>query len=340
MEDISYWLPLVWAALLATAVALYIVLDGFDLGLGILFPFAPQEDRRDTMMNTVAPFWDGNETWLILGGGGLFVAFPKAYAIIMPAIYIPMIIMLLALVFRGVAFEFRWVAKPKHALWDLAFMGGSIVASFAQGVILGALLQGITVVDGAFAGGMLDWLTPFSLFCGACVVIGYGLLGATWLILKTEGDTAEWARSWATPLLFALLGALLIVSLWTPWTTDHIAERWFSMPNFLLLSPVPLLTMFAAFMCWRGLESMDHKSDSAPFIWSIVLFMLAYVGLLVSNVPYLIPPTHTVWELAGHPSAQMFSLVGALVMLPVILGYTVFVYWTFRGKLKAGEGYH
>lgn len=340
MEDITYWLPLVWAGLLATAVGLYIVLDGFDLGLGILFPFAREEERRDTMMNTVAPFWDGNETWLILGGGGLFVAFPKAYAIIMPAIYMPMIVMLLALVFRGVAFEFRWVAKPKHALWDLAFMGGSTVAAFSQGVILGALLQGITVQDGEFAGGGLDWLTPFSLFCGIAVVIGYALLGATWLILKTEGGTAVWARKMATPLLLMLMAALLLISLWTPFALPHIAERWFTMPNFLLLSPVPLMTAFAAYGCWRGLESIEHRNDTSPFVWSIVLFMLAYVGLLISNVPYLIPPSLTVWDVAGHPSAQMFSLVGALIMLPVILGYTVFVYWTFRGKLKPGEGYH
>ncbi len=340
MEDITYWLPLVWAALLATAVALYIVLDGFDLGLGILFPLAPEETRRDTMMNTVAPFWDGNETWLILGGGGLFVAFPKAYSIIMPAIYIPMIVMLLALVFRGVAFEFRWVSKPRHGVWDLAFLGGSIVASFSQGVILGALLQGIAVENGAYAGGSFDWLTPFALFCGLCVVIGYALLGATWLIMKTEGDTAEWARKLATPLLFAMLACLVVVSLWTPLTLPRIAERWFSWPNLFWLSPIPLLTAFAAFRCWVGLESLNKRSDITPFIWSIVLFMLCYVGLMISNVPYLIPPTLTVWDLAGHPSAQLFSLVGALIMLPVILGYTVFVYWTFRGKLKPGEGYH
>lgn len=258
----------------------------------------------------------------------------------MPAIYIPLTVMLLALVFRGVAFEFRWVAKPNHARWDRAFMGGSTVAAFAQGVILGALLQGINVQNGAFAGGSFDWLTPFAIFCGVCVVIGYGLLGATWLILKTEGDTADWARGWATPLLLAMLAALLVVSLWTPLTLPRIAERWFTLPNLFYLSPIPLLTAYAAFRCWRGLESITHRNDTDPFIWSIVLFMLAYVGLMVSNVPYLIPPSLTVWDLAGHPSSQMFSLVGAVIMLPVILGYTAFVYWTFRGKLKAGEGYH
>jgi cytochrome bd ubiquinol oxidase subunit II len=337
MEDASYWLPLIWAFLLGTAVALYIVLDGFDLGLGILFPFTDDEQRRDVMMNTVAPFWDGNETWLILGGGGLFVAFPKAYAIIMPAVYLPLIIMLLALVFRGVAFEFRWVSKPDHSPWDWAFIGGSITAAFMQGVILGALLQGINVQDGAFAGGTWDWLTPFSLFCGVAVVCGYALLGTTWLIMKTEGEIAAWARRLAMPFLLATLACMAVISLWTPMMLPHIAERWFAMPNFLLLSPVPILTALTAFGIWRGLEK---DNDTTPFLFSIALFMLAYVGLVVSHVPYLIPPSLTVWDVAGHPSAQMFSLVGALIMLPIILIYTAFIYWTFRGKVRAGEGYH
>lgn len=337
MVEASTWLPLVWAFLLGTAVALYIILDGFDLGLGILFPFTQDESRRDVMMNTVAPFWDGNETWLVLGGGGLFVAFPKAYAIIMPAVYLPMIIMLLALVFRGVAFEFRWVAKPDHSPWDWAFIGGSIVAAFMQGVILGALLQGITVANGAYAGGTWDWLTPFSLFCGGAVVAGYALLGATWLIYKTEGDIAAWARRLATPFLLITLAAMAVISLWTPLMLDHIAERWFSMPNFLFLSPVPLLTAFVAYRCWRGLENGE---ELAPFLLAIGLFMLAYVGLVISHVPYLIPPDLTVWDVAGHPKSQMFALVGAVIMLPIILAYTAFIYWTFRGKVRPGEGYH
>lgn len=337
MDDIAYWLPLVWAAIIAVAVTLYVVLDGFDLGLGILFPYAPEEERRDVMMNSVAPFWDGNETWLILGGGGLFVAFPKAYGIIMSGLYLPVTIMLLALVFRGVAFEFRWVAKPKHQFWDTAFTWGSIVAAFAQGVVLGGLLQGITVKDGQFAGGALDWLTPFPLLCGFALVAGYALLGATWLVMKTEGGLQLWARGRAEIALLLTLAALALVSVWTPLAVPRIAERWFSWPNFLLLAPIPLMSMAAAYACWKGLV---ERRDAQPFFSAIALFLLGFVGLVISNVPYLVPDTVTVWQAAAAPSSQLFMLVGTLVMLPVILGYTAFVYWTFRGKVRAGEGYH
>ena len=337
MDDLSYWLPLVWAAIIATAVALYVVLDGFDLGLGILFPLAPQEERRDVMMNTVAPFWDGNETWLVMGGGGLFVAFPQAYGVIMSGLYLPIIVMLLALVFRGVAFEFRWVSKPKHQLWDYAFTYGSIVAAFAQGIVLGGLLQGITVKDGHFAGGSFDWLTPFALFCGVALVIGYALLAATWLIMKTEGELQAWARDIAKPAFLAMMATMLISSLWTPLTLPRVAERWFTWPNIALLSPVPLLTAAVALYCWRSIAA-DH--DTRPFFSTIALFLLGFVGLVISNAPYLVPDTITVWQAAAAPSSQKFMLVGTLIMLPVILGYTAFVYWTFRGKMRAGEGYH
>ncbi|MGL4396564.1 MAG: cytochrome d ubiquinol oxidase subunit II [Hyphomicrobium sp.] len=337
MADIAYWLPLVWAALLATAVTLYVVLDGFVLGLGILFPFAPEEDRRDVMMNTVAPFWDGNQTWLVLGGGGLFVAFPKAYGIIMSALYLPVIIMLLALVFRGVAFEFRWVAKPDHKKWDLAFTYGAIVAAFAQGVVLGGLLQGITVVDGRFAGGQIEWLAPFPLLCGAALVAGYALLGAAWLVYKTEGETQAWAREMGKTALLLTFAALIFVSLWTPLTVPRIAERWFTWPNILLLAPVPLLSALMGYLCWRGFE---EEREVQPFLTAVGLFLLGFIGLVISNMPYIVPDTLTVWDAAAAPSAQMFSLVGALIMLPVILAYTAFVYWTFRGKVKVGEGYH
>jgi cytochrome bd ubiquinol oxidase subunit II len=337
MDAISYWLPLVWAAILAVAVALYVILDGFDLGLGILFPFAPEEERRDLMMNTVAPFWDGNETWLVLGGGGLFVAFPKAYGVVMSGLYLPITIMLLALVFRGVAFEFRWVAKPKHQLWDNAFTYGSIVAAFAQGVVLGGLLKGIKVVDGQFAGGPFDWLSPFPLFCGVSLVASYALLGSTWLIMKTEGATQTWAREKAQIALLATLAAMVIVSLWTPLAVPRIAERWFTWPNLVFLSPVPVLSALAAISCWRGIYS---KNDAGPFFAAIALFILGFIGLAISNVPYLVPDSLTVWQAAAAPSSQLFMLVGTLVMLPIILGYTAFIYWTFRGKVRAGEGYH
>jgi cytochrome bd ubiquinol oxidase subunit II len=337
MDALSYWLPLVWIGLLGVAVALYVVLDGFDLGLGILFPYYREEADRDLLMNSVAPFWDGNETWLVLGGGGLFVAFPMAYGIIMSGLYLPVIIMLLALVFRGVAFEFRWVSKPKHAFWDWAFIGGSTVAAFMQGVILGGLIDGIAVKDGAFSGGILDWLTPFPLFIGFATVAGYALLGATWLILKTEGHVADQARDIARKLLPLVLIAMAIVSLWTPFAVPRIWERWFSLPNILYLAPIPLLTALASFLCWRGIETRD---DAMPFFSAVALFLLGFAGLAISNLPYLVPPSVTIWDAAAVPSSQAFMLVGTLVLLPVILAYTVFVYWTFRGKMRHGEGYH
>ena len=337
MDAIHFWLPVVWAAIIGIAVALYVILDGFDLGLGILFPFTPEEERRDVMMNSVAPFWDGNETWLVLGGGGLFVAFPLAYAVIMPALYLPIIIMLLGLIFRGVAFEFRWTAKPDHYWWDNAFAFGSITAAFMQGVVLGGYLQGINVENNAFAGGTFDWFTPFALFTGVSLVVGYALLGTTWLLMKTEGELAVNARRWSQYLLLAVLATMVIISLWTPLAVDRIAERWFTWPNILYLSPVPLMTAAAAFACWWGLV---NGREVMPFLAAVSLFLLGFLGLAISNVPYLVPPSLTFWDTAAVPESQIFMLIGVLIMLPLILGYTVFVYWTFRGKVREGEGYH
>lgn len=337
MTGITPWLPNIWVGLLGTAVALYVVLDGFDLGIGILFPASPEETKRDLMMNSVAPFWDGNETWLILGGGGLFVAFPKAYGIIMSGLYLPVIVMLLALIFRGVSFEFRWVAKPNHGVWDLAFAWGSIVAAFMQGVILGGLLQGIKVENGQFAGGMLDWFAPFPLFIGFATVAGYALLGATWLAMKTEGEVAEIAREQAKTLLLVVMAMMAAVSLWTPLAFDRIWDRWFSWPNLAYLSPVPILAAAACFACWQGLAA---RHDWRPFVAAVALFLLGFAGLAISNLPYIVPPSLTVAEAAAHPASQLFVLYGTALMLPVILGYTAFVYWTFRGKVREGEGYH
>jgi cytochrome d ubiquinol oxidase subunit II len=337
MDAIAYWLPLVWAALIGTAVALYVILDGFDLGLGILFQFEPKENCRDLMMNSVAPFWDGNETWLVLGGGGLLVAFPLAYAVIMPGLYLPILIMLLGLVFRGVAFEFRWAAKPSHELWDNAFSWGSIVATFMQGVVLGGYLQGIEVKDKAFAGSSLDWFAPFPLFTGVALLGGYALLGSTWLIMKIDGPLAEDARGWAKKLLPAVLVIMVIISLWTPLAFERIADRWFAWPNILYLSPVPIATAIAAWACWHGLNT---GREVMPFLCAVGLFLLGFLGLAISNVPYLVPPSITIWDAAAVPQSQIFMLVGVLVLLPVILGYTAFVYWTFRGKVREGEGYH
>jgi cytochrome d ubiquinol oxidase subunit II len=326
----------IWAALIGTAVALYVILDGFDLGLGILFPTTKTERERDQIMSSIAPFWDGNETWLVLGGGGLWVAFPHAYAVIMPALYLPVIVMLLGLIFRGVAFEFRTVSRSK-TWWNFAFVGGSAIAAFAQGVILGGLIQGIEVKDGAFAGRTLDWATPFAFWCGLSLVVGYALLGATWLIMKTEGAVAERARMQAKWLLLAVLGCMAIVSLWTPFTEARIAARWFSLPNFYFLWPVPFVTAVTAYLCWRWLET---RRDVLPFAASIVLFFLGYLGLVISNYPYLVPPTLTVWDTAAVPASQIFMLIGTLVLLPMIVGYFILIFWIFRGKVREGESYH
>jgi cytochrome bd ubiquinol oxidase subunit II len=331
------YLPVIWAAIIGLAVAMYVILDGFDLGIGILFPFAETDRDRDQMMNSVAPFWDGNETWLVLGGAGMMVAFPLAYSIILPALYLPVIVMLLALVFRGVAFEFRWIGVTSKPHWTFAFAAGSAIAAFCQGVILGGLIQGIKVNNGAFAGGVFDWATPFALFCGLGLVAGYGLLGATWLVMKTEGNVARRGRTQAKLLLLAVLGFMAIVSLWTPLVFERIAERWFSLPNFLFLWWVPAATALVVFAAWRWLDS-EH--DALPFLAAIALFLLGYLGLVISNFPYLVPPSLTIWQTAAAPATHIFMLMGTLMMLPIIIGYMIFVYWTFGGKLREGEGYH
>jgi cytochrome bd ubiquinol oxidase subunit II len=289
------------------------------------------------MIGSIAPFWDGNETWLVLGGAGLWVAFPRAYATIMSALYLPVIVMLLALVFRGVAFEFRAVADTSKRYWNFAFAAGSTLAAICQGVILGALIQGITVKDGAFAGGVFDWATPFAFLCGLGVLSGYALLGATWLVMKTDGAVAQRARGQAKLLLLAVLAFMGVVSLWTPIAFPRIAERWFSTPNIYYLWPVPLITALTALAIWRWL---DTGRELPPFFGSIALFLFGYAGLVISIFPYLVPPTLTIWDTAAAPSSQWFMLVGTLALLPVILGYVVFVYWIVRGKVREGEGYH
>ncbi|MEX0842280.1 MAG: cytochrome d ubiquinol oxidase subunit II [Xanthobacteraceae bacterium] len=332
----EWFLPLIWAGVIGTAVAMYVILDGFDLGVGILFPFAANDREREQMMASVKPFWDGNETWLVMGGGGLFVAFPLAYSILMPAFYIPIIVMLLALVFRGVAFEFRGLAGSKMK-WNAAFAGGSTLAALCQGVVLGGFVEGVKVENGAFAGGPFDWATPFAAICALGVATGYALLGATWLTMKTEGAIAERGRRHAQVLLLGVLGFMAIVSLWTPLNFPRIAERWFSTPNIYYLWPVPLATALVAYACWRGLQA---GRDVLPFVSAVGLFLLGYLGLVISSFPYLVPPSLTVWDTAAAPVSQMFMLVGTLILLPIILGYTVLVYWLFRGKVREGESYH
>ena len=329
-------LTIVWIAIIGFAIFAYVVMDGFDLGIGILFPSFAVGEERDQAMNSIAPVWDGNETWLVLGGGGLFAAFPLAYAIILPATYPLMIAMLLGLVFRGVAFEFRW-RDPRHrAFWDAAFSIGSIAAALAQGITLGAILQGIHVENEAYAGGWLDWLTPFSLLTGCGVVIGYALLGATWLVWKTEGTSQSHARRLAFWLGIATLIALGAVSAATPFLDYDYWRRWFTMPGVLLTAQVPLLvSICSATFFW----SLRRNAELLPFLMSLALFLLGFVGLMISIFPYIVPRAVTIWDAAAPYSSQLFMLVGSAVIIPVILAYTAWAYWVFRGKAGA-HGYH
>jgi cytochrome d ubiquinol oxidase subunit II len=340
----EFSLATTWAGLLALAVFLYVLLDGFDLGLGILFPFANEDEHRDIMMNTVAPVWDGNETWLVLGGGGLFAAFPKAYAALMPAIYMPIGFMLTALIFRGVAFEFRARATGSgRRIWDQAFHWGSVVATFSQGLILGTIVQGVTLEDGRFAGGMFDWLTPFSFVTGCALIWGYALLGATWLVIKTEGELLNWSRLAALVSALVVLAMIVVVSFWVPALDIAAAEHWgldysdIDWGKLLPLSPVPLLVVISFWQLLRGLRRGDTYS---PYLWSVALFLLSYAGLLISIFPFIVPYGLTIQEAAAAPNAQGLLLVGAVIMLPIILGYTAYVYWVFRGKVSADAGYH
>ena len=334
----AHWLPVVWAGLIAFAVLAYVVLDGFDLGVGILFSVEHRAEDRDLMVNTVAPVWDGNETWLVLGGGGLLATFPMAYGIIMPALYPTIIGMLLALVFRGVAFEFRFRARSAFARgwWDRAFMLGSGLAAFCQGLTLGGLLQGIHEENGQYSGGWFDWLTGFTVLCGLALVLGYALQGACWLILKTEGRLQRSARRHARQLGIGLLSLIVIVSLWTPMLHADYAHRWFSFPRVLGTWPVPFLVVAVAWLFWRGL---DRREELTPFLCAQGWFVLCYAGLGISVWPDMVPPSITIWDAAAPPASQLFLLVGALILIPIILGYTTFSYWVFRGKVRAGEGY-
>jgi cytochrome d ubiquinol oxidase subunit II len=330
-------LSFIWAGLIAFAVLAYVVLDGFDLGVGILFPFFPEQHDRNLMTNSVAPVWDGNETWLVLGGGGLMAVFPLAYATVLPALYIPIILMLLGLIFRGVAFEFRFRTERWRGVWDWGFALGSMTAGFMQGIALGALVQGIKVADREYAGGWWDWLTPFSVITGIAVVVGYGLLGATWLNLKTSGELQAKARRLA---IFAGVGTLAligIVSIWTPFLEPIYFERWFQWPTAFFSAFVPLLLAICAFGLWHGLTTDKHLQ---PFLSALGLFVLSFAGLGLSFYPYIVPGALTIKEAAAPDDSLGFLLVGAVILIPIILAYTGYAYWVFRGKVDPNEGYH
>lgn len=330
-------LPLIWYGLIVTAVFLYVLLDGFDLGVGILFPFAPEDSSRDRMMNSIAPFWDGNETWLVLGGGGLFAAFPLAYAVLMPALYIPVILMLLGLIFRGISFEFRFKATGKsRRIWDYAFHFGSLTATVMQGMFIGAFVQGIKVEGRSFAGNAFDWLNAYSVMTGVALVFGYALLGATWLIMKTDGITQVWARKCASYVLGYVGLFLGIVSLSMPLMNADVKNLWFGTPGFFFLLPIPMLTLVLFIMIWRDLHS---GREYRPFFLSIGVFLMGYIGLGVSLWPWLIPFEITFRQAAAAPPSQSLLLVGTVIMLPVILGYVGYCYYVFRGKASDEPAY-
>lgn len=338
VDGLAFWLPVVWLAVVGFGVLMYVLLDGFVLGLGILAPLSADSDELDHMMNTAAPIWDGNETWLVLGGAGLLAAFPQAYARILSGLYLPVLTLLLGLIFRGVAFEFRFKGHGlARRLWGAAFSGGSMVAAFSQGVILGALVQGLPATGGAWA-----VYTPFSVMTGVALMAGYALLGAGWLVLKTEGPLRARARTWARPLVALVLVGMGGVSAWLPFLQSRVMERWFEGGRLLWLAPVPVLTLVVAALLVReaARPTRGTAHDARPFLWTLALFALGFAGLLLGMWPYLMPPTLTIWGAASPPASQAFLLWGLVVLLPVILGYTAWSYSVFRGKVRAGEGYH
>jgi cytochrome d ubiquinol oxidase subunit II len=326
-----------WTLILGVGVCFYVSRDGFDLGVGMLYGFQPDTESRNIVMNSIAPIWDGNETWLVLGGLALLAAFPLAFAIIIPAVYFPILVMLLALIFRGVAFEFRFRDAAHKTFWDYGFTWGSTIATFAQGIVLGAFIQGFEVDGRHFAGSSWDFFTPFSILTGVALVFGYGLLGAGWLILKTEGELQKRARRLGRWCFLGVFAAIAIVSIWTPVMNPDIAGRWFGWPNTLFLAPVPLVTAALGWLEWR---SLNNRSEAAPFVFAILLFLISYLGIAISLWPMIVPFHYTLWEAASSESTQAFLAIGTLFLLPVILMYTGWSYWVFRGKVRADVGYH
>lgn len=322
-------LPIIFAILLAFIILMYVILDGFDLGIGILFPFTATEKERDTMMNSIAPIWDGNETWLVFGGAMLYGAFPKVYGLLLPILYMPIMLMLIALIFRGVSFEFRFKAIRSKALWNWAFSISSIAATFFQGVILGAFVQGFSIDESLMTINDRHWLTPFSLCTGMALVCGYALLGATWMIIKSSGRLQRKMIHYARGLLVLVCLFMIFVSIWTPLHSEEIFHRWYSIPNVFFLAPLPLLALFSVYQIWQGLDS---KSEYKPFLFSIMVFLCAYMGIAISVYPYLIPHQLTIWEAAAPDSTLSFILVGVIIMLPILLAYTLYAYYLFRGK--------
>ena len=331
-------LPVLWFGVIGFGVLMYVLLDGFVLGLGILAPFAEDADQLDHMMNTAAPIWDGNETWLVLGGAGLLAAFPAAYALVLSTLYLPVLMMLIALIFRGVAFEFRFKATREKPFWGAAFALGSMIAAFSQGVILGALVEGLPRDGNGPFVSALAWFSPFSMLTGIALVFGYALLGATWLVLKTEGALQVVARTLTRPLVIVVVAMMGLVSAWLPFLDSRIMARWFEGGNFWWLAPVPLLALANAFMLWRA--AMAKGRDGRPFVLTLTFFALGFIGLVLGIWPNIVPPDLSIWDAASSTSSQVFLGVGILFLLPAILGYTWWSYSVFRGKVQADAGYH
>jgi len=329
-------LPVVWFAIIGFAVLMYVLMDGFVLGMGILTPFARNERQLDQMMNTAAPVWDGNETWLVMGGVGLLAAFPSAYAILLSSLYLPVLLMLIALVLRGVSFEFRFKATTSRHLWGICLAGGSIAAAFAQGVILGAIVEGIPLEDGRYLGCAFGWFSPFSMLTGVALVFGYALLGSTWLVAKTTGPLQDLAFMLTRPLIAIVVVFMGLVSVWLPFLSSQIMARWFDSGHFLWLSPIPLLAVATAAWLWRA---ATRRAEFTPFFLALTFFGLGFAGLLLGMWPNLLPPDLSLWEAAAPPSTQRFVLVGTAIMLPAVLGYTAWSYYVFRGKIEADAGY-
>lgn len=331
-------LPLVWMVIIGFGLMMYVIMDGFDLGIGMLLPLIRNREDRDRMVNTVAPVWDGNETWLVLGGAGLLAAFPTAYSILLSALYFPLILMLVGLILRGVAFEFRFKADDAHKpFWDRAFTWGSFLATLSQGIALGSIVNGFTVSNLVFTGGAFDFLSPFSMFTGLSLLVAYALLGATWLVMKTDGFIQGQMRRAAQLLVVFLLVAIAIVSVWTPLAHPGIAQRWFSFPNIAFFSPVPILVLFTS---WALVRSLRHDGQAKPFVLTLFLLFLGYTGLLISIWPNIVPPSVSFRDAAGPTQSMGFALVGALLIIPFILTYSAWSYFVFRGKIGTGEGYH
>ncbi|MFM2041431.1 MAG: hypothetical protein RLY86_7 [Pseudomonadota bacterium] len=325
----GHWLPVVFAALMGVSILAYVVLDGYDLGVGILMGDA-DDAQRDRMIASIGPFWDANETWLVLAVGLLLVAFPMAHGMILSHLYLPVAVLLLGLILRGVSFEFR--AKTdggQQRWWNRAFIGGSLLAALAQGYMLGVYILGLETGWAAMA---------FGLLTGVCLAAGYAFIGAAWLILKTEGDVQAKAVAWARHSLGLAALGMVAVSLATPLVSDRIAAKWFELPNLFLLAPIPLMTVGLFATVWFALTRLPNAKDRwawVPFAGAVGIFMLGFHGLAYSFYPYVVPEKLTVWDAAAAPESLMIIFVGTCVVLPVIVGYTIFAYRVFRGK--AGE---